>query len=223
MIIYEATNLINGKRYIGKTVYGLHKRKMEHLLAAKNNKENVYFHLAIQKHGEHSFSWKILTHCENLKDLSLMEKYYIELFKSNQRDYGYNLTNGGEGCEGYKHTDAMKMYLSELKKGMYVGCKNGMYGKTHSEKTREAHSLRMRGENHPFFGKKRSEQTRKKIGLGNKGRKISDEQKAVMSAKMKALWNKIDSPYNKHFGSKYFLGRKHSDETKEKMRKAALS
>ena len=43
-IIYKATNLVNGKVYIGQTINTLNKRKMEHYQDAKhrNNKGNLF-------------------------------------------------------------------------------------------------------------------------------------------------------------------------------------
>ena len=32
------------------------------------------------------------------------EKYWIKYFKSNNKKFGYNKTNGGSGIRGYKHT-----------------------------------------------------------------------------------------------------------------------
>ena len=56
-------------------------------------------------------------------------------------------------------------------------------------------------------GKKRSEETKKKIGEGRKGKKLSEETKQKLSEANK--------------GNSYHLGKHHSEEAKRKMREAA--
>lgn len=197
MIIYLSKNVINQKKYIGKTVRQLNNRKISHLSAVRKGRENVYFHNAIRKHGESSFTWEIVCECSTSKELCQKEKYYINLYKTNNPDYGYNLTNGGEGCEGYKHTQANKELMSKMKKGLFVGENNPMYGKHHSKETIIKQSELKKGENHPFWGKKRPEHSMalkgiKRPGVNKKGK---------------------DSPC---------FGKKHSEETKAKIREKAL-
>ena len=63
------------------------------------------------------------------------------------------------------------------KNGMYgdhrfAGENNPMYGKKHSEETRKKmseHHADVSGENNPFYGKKHSEETRKKMSDAIKG------------------------------------------------------
>jgi hypothetical protein len=74
-----------------------------------------------------------------------------------------------------------------------TGCGNYFFGKTHSEETKSFLSDLQRARysdktNHPCFGKKLSEETRKKISdkttgrvAHNKGKPMSDEQKALLS------------------------------------------
>ena len=96
-LIYRATNLVNGKIYIGQTVRTLHKRKLEHLNEAIKKESNFIFHKAIRKYENHNFKWEILGHCDNTNDLDFLEIAFIEKFKSNVRNFGYNMTDGGSG------------------------------------------------------------------------------------------------------------------------------
>jgi group I intron endonuclease len=219
MLIYCAENVINRKRYIGKTVGALSDRITRHLCAVRKGRENVYFHNAIRKHGESNFRWSILCECSSVDELSKMEKHYIGLCRSNDANYGYNLTVGGEGCEGYRHTKANKNLMAEQKKGMYVGEKNPMFGKHHLAETKRKLSETKAGSNHPFYGKPRSEITRKRIGDSNKGKVITAETRKKLSD---ALRGKLSGANNPNFGKAPFLGKKHSPETKERMRHAAL-
>ena len=129
-IIYKATNLINGKIYIGKTVKTLKIRKTKHKSAALNNKTIYPFYRAIRKYGFKNFEWKIIDYALTEEILFEMEKYYIKKLKTKAPD-GYNSTDGGEGMSGLKHTDETKRKLSKHfngrsnernKKGKYVKC-----------------------------------------------------------------------------------------------------
>ena len=70
----------------------------------------------------------------------------------------FNFTVGGDGTVGYKHTNETKRKISEANKGKKrtleqriqmseraKGEKNGMYGKTHSDKVKKAVSKRCKG------------------------------------------------------------------------------
>lgn len=105
MIIYMATNLINGMSYIGQTVTNLDYRIARHIIESKKPKS--YFQRVLKKHGIENFKWKILKKCKNISDLNKSEKYFIEQYKTNKSN-GYNLTDGGEGIVGYRHSEETK-------------------------------------------------------------------------------------------------------------------
>jgi group I intron endonuclease len=79
MIIYKATNLINNKIYIGKTIRTLDDRRKAHIIESHNSK--VYFHDAIRKYGENSFSWEVLTEADSESKLNVLEKFYIACYR----------------------------------------------------------------------------------------------------------------------------------------------
>jgi hypothetical protein len=58
-----------------------------------------------------------------------------------------------------KHTDVIVNKLREIN----MGEKNPMWGKTHTDEIKEAHSQRISGVNHPMFGKKHNESTKELI------------------------------------------------------------
>ncbi len=215
MIIYIAENIVNHKIYIGKTITSLADRKGGHLSAVRKGRENVYFHNAIRKYGEENFRWGILSECSSIEELSQKEKYYIVFHKADDSNFGYNLTLGGEGCDGYKHSEETKKKLSVLKRGLLSGAKNPMYGKTHSPEARAKISNRMKGENNYFWGKKRPDHAAKLIGRKNPkaaeklrgrkypNRKISDHMLQMI---------RLHHPW---------LGKKHSEETKKKISEKA--
>ena len=158
----------SGKRYIGKTTQK-DIRHRNHGYAYGS----TYFHNAIRKHKWENFSYEILEEFDDdVTDefMSDRETHWIEVYDSTNREFGYNLTKGGEGITGYKHTDATKAKMSEASKGHIV-----------SAETRTKISEANKGKNHPYFGKKLSAEHRAKISEANKGHKHTDATKAKMS------------------------------------------
>jgi hypothetical protein len=109
-----------------------------------------------------------------------------------------NVTNGGTGVTGYKHTpesikkrlDAMEGYApsEETKEKMreaHLGEKNHFFGKKHLDVVKQKISeTKKANPSKPWLGKSRSEETRKKISDALKGRvgyKHTDESKEKLS------------------------------------------
>lgn len=142
MFIYKITNNINGKIYIGKTTTSINQRFNRHVKSSQND-SNLYIHNAIRKYGETNFTIEEIDFTDNLKDLSTKEKYWIEYYKSYDKDIGYNLTKGGEGGalvgdalermkqhrKGQKPSQETLQKRSQALKGKLSGEKNPMYGK----------------------------------------------------------------------------------------------
>ena len=94
----------------------------------------MYFWNAIQKYGWDNFEHEILFDGLTKEEAEQKEIELIAYYNSNNKDYGYNLSSGGEsGSKGYKHTDETKKRMSENRKGK----KNSMYGKHHTEESIE--------------------------------------------------------------------------------------
>jgi len=98
-IIYKATNLINNKCYIGQTSVSLEGRKKSHLSQSRYGRESsVYFHNAIKKYGKDNFKWEIIFESEvfDRDEIHKKEIFYIAKYNSNNKIYGYNMTEGGD-------------------------------------------------------------------------------------------------------------------------------
>jgi group I intron endonuclease len=158
--IYRATNVENGKVYVGFDS-DWPKRKNDHLKYSRTNKRCGHFNRAIKKHGEEKFVWDVLyqssdgDHC-----LNTMENHFI-LENNSFGSSGYNMTLGGDGRLGSKTSPETLRKLS-------LALKNP------SDETRLKMSLAQRGKTH-------TEETRLKISLGHTGLKHSDEAKRKMS------------------------------------------
>ena len=91
--IYQITNDINEKIYIGKTEFSIENRFREHCNDAfreRNEKRPLYS--AMRKYGIEHFHIKLI---EETNDPEEREKYWIE--KLGSFKYGYNATIGGDG------------------------------------------------------------------------------------------------------------------------------
>ena len=76
-------------------------------------------------------------------------------------------------------------------KGVYAGENNGMYGKKHTKESREKISMSLKG-NIPWnLGKYWDEETKKKISISNKGKKMSDSTKQKCREKSKQFWDNM--------------------------------
>lgn len=91
--VYCHTNKINGKRYIGIT-QNKPNRRWQNGYGYKNR--NSYFYNAIKKYGWENFEHIILEENLTRKEASEKEKYYIRLYNTNNENYGYNITSGGD-------------------------------------------------------------------------------------------------------------------------------
>jgi group I intron endonuclease len=184
-IIYIFTNINNDKMYIGKTMKKFNQRFLQHLKMSKKD-NNSCFHKAINKYGIDGFVIECLQVSDNLANL--WERHLISRWKT-RAPYGYNLTGGGEGVLGFKHSDATKKYLSEIKKGHIpwnIGiprtketkdkiskankgneswCKGKKLG-PHSEAFKQLISTKLKGRISWTAGNNLSEEHRKKITEG---------------------------------------------------------
>ena len=114
--IYQITCLVNNKIYDGKAV-NIKKRTQGHITDSKNNNRSQYnmpIHAAFRKYGIENFVIEILEEC-NKEDLNKLEKHYITLHNSKDRNIGYNIADGGDGGRlRTKITETQAYLIKEL-------------------------------------------------------------------------------------------------------------
>ena len=93
--IYKITNLVNNKIYIGQTVNSINHRFNQHINSAMHFKGCPYLGKAIRRYGVDNFIVDALEENIPIDLLNDREIYWINYYKSNNKDYGYNLTRGG--------------------------------------------------------------------------------------------------------------------------------
>ena len=96
-IIYKATNIVNGKVYIGLTTKSLNHRKTQHEKVARGSKNCHHFQRSITKYGSDNFIWEELDTAGTIPDLKQLEQDWVWMFHSDNPTYGYNKTKGGDG------------------------------------------------------------------------------------------------------------------------------
>ena len=189
--IYRIKNLINEKSYYGSSK-NIEKRWKKHLNELRKKKHiNNFLQNAWNKYGENNFIFEIVQECEE-KDLLVIEQKYIDLFGY------YNIglkSRGGDNLT--KNPNKMKI-IEKIKKGnklwlnnlsndekkqhfsrpldknpnwkgglTYNFCKCGKrigYKHKHCQKCQPKN-----GKNNPFYGKKHSEEFKKKISFKRMG------------------------------------------------------
>ncbi len=225
--VYIHRNKINNKAYIGITSDDIKKRwKYGH-----GYKHNPYFNAAIKKYGWDNFEHIIWAENLTEKKAKEWEIRLIALFKTNccryrNPEYGYNMTDGGEGCLGRQMSEENKKKISEIMKERLKDPKNHpMYGKHCSEETKKKLSESHKGKFPSIETRAKLSESRKGERKPNYGKPMSDERKKKQSQTMKGRYCGENNP---NYGNHKLAGKNHpnygkkmSEEQRKKMSKAA--
>lgn len=213
--VYYAKNNINSKIYIGLTTSYLCTRKAAHTCSSKRGSMG-YFHLALKKYN-FNFKWGILFESNNINILKKKEGEFIQLFETNNRNKGYNLSTGGEHT---KFNDETKRKISEKAKvRLSIPENNPFYNKTHSDLTK-FHLSKIRKGKRPNNGfvkhsqetKDRLSEIRKKLC---KNPKFTEKMKLYNQLRIKIYCNETKETFEtlkdaaKRLGFGYSYFKKH--------------
>ena len=198
MIIYKVTNTINDKVYIGQTKQTLTKRKHQH----KHNK-NTAIGSAIRKYSQDSFIFEILEECSSYEHMNERENFWIKYYNCIAPN-GYNLVSGGvsrkemseETREKYKKINLGRKRSEETRNKIRLAKLGKKATEDHIQKQKEGMKKRYAECGHHMYGKKLSEEIKRKIGESNKKSMLLNEN------------------------GKYNRGRIHTEESKERIRKS---
>ena len=132
--IYSITNRVDGKVYIGQDTNIPNRRSRHKGDLQRGRHTNPYLQLAYNKYGVDAFVYDDVVCGPFDKDeLTELEQFHIDRYKA--LGLSYNLLPATNSRVGMKNSDRHKQIMS----------------------------LRMRGSNHPQFGKHPSTETLKKI------------------------------------------------------------
>ena len=99
---------------------------------------------AIKDYGIGSFSIEVIDFASSSEELDTKEKYWIKFYDC-MIPKGYNQTIGGRTSKGFRHRKESKEKMSVSKLNIYKGAKNPFYGKKHSDKSRKKMSESRKG------------------------------------------------------------------------------
>ena len=166
--VYMHKNKINDKVYIGITKQKINSRWRK----GKGYKE-CKFRNAIDKYGWDNFEHIILFEHLSKESACNKEMELIKKYNSNDRNFGYNVSTGGDSGAIGTHRK-MSDEHKEKDRIVHLGEKNGMYGR--------------KGAKHPSYGKHLSDETKRKMSEKlkghipwNKGKKLTEEHKLKVS------------------------------------------
>ena len=220
--IYIITNKVNAKQYVGITK-NTKRRWSQHL---RTNGSAPALHAAIKKYGADQFVFSHICDAFDFDAACDIETLLIKQHNT-KAPFGYNITDGGDGVVGVSMTEEQK----ETRRQAHFKFVSGLTLEERSEKFGS------------FRGRKHSDETKAKIKASNLGKNLgrlpSDEARRKMSESQKKvkrgplseetkqkirqalLGRKVPEPEKSKHAS--WLGRKHSEETKAKIRASNIA
>lgn len=182
----------NKKKYVGVTCQNPSRRWRDGI----GYKSQTIMYRAILKYGWDKIEHIILLSGLSKQEAEREERKIIKELKTNDRKYGYNIENGGNT---HKVSNETKRKMSEIAIKRFKIYGGTMLGKKHSKKTKANMSLKKIGVNNPMFGRKLTDEHKKRISIANKGKTASKETKNKLSTSHKGLMVGEKHPnYNKH-------------------------
>ena len=177
--VYKLTSPSN-KVYIGITCQPINKRWVN----GKGYKRCPAIHKAINKYGWDNIKKEVLY--ENLTEehAKFEEIFLIRTYRSNDKRYGYNLTEGGDGVSGRKVSEETKKLISEKNRGKKLTNEQKEHlrqinlGKRHSEEAKRKISAAHKG-NKYCLGKKHTEEFKRQISERERGAKNPRARKVI--------------------------------------------
>mgnify|MGYP003449930680 CR=1 FL=1 len=115
--VYMHTNLTNHKTYVGITCRNVQERWQNGL---GYKKDQPVFYNAIKKYGWDGFEHIIFAEHLTEEEAKHMERLLIAIYKTNCKKYdhpecGYNMTDGGDGIFGVRHSEETKQMSTTWK------------------------------------------------------------------------------------------------------------
>lgn len=160
--IYKYTSP-SGKVYIGQTCKPLSIRAYN----GEGYRHSTYFYNAIKKYGFKNFSCEILKDDLSSEEANYWEIYFINLYNSTNRDFGYNINPGGDN---HTISEEGRKKLSKRMKD-----NNPMKNPETAKKVKEKN-----------IGRKLSEDCRKNISNGHKKKVQCMETGQVFNSRQEA-------------------------------------
>lgn len=175
--IYSINNLINGKRYIGKSKK-IENRIWAHFNLLKKDEPsravNRHLFAAAKKYGLENFSWEILESFEELNEnlLADREVFWMEFYNTTEREFGYNLVKDSSS-RTIVHPETIAIFKETM-----LGDGNPNFGNFWSDEQKASMSqIAIQRHADGFYG----DEWKAKISEASKEMWKDDERKARMA------------------------------------------
>lgn len=173
--LYRIT-MPSGKSYIGITSYTAEDRFAEHAYNAKRGLQRG-INRAIRKYGAESAKLETLVICDKWDYLVDLERRAIAAFGTKGAG-GYNMTDGGEGPQGYKHTPESLRKMGDTHRG-----NSYRVGMKHTDEAKAKMSAARLGKPRLLSDKVRSQLVQSMTGNKHSlGRVVPTDELAMRSA-----------------------------------------
>ena len=154
--VYTITNTVNGKIYVGESINVFQKLRVHRSDLKANRHTNNRLQNSFNKYGIKNFKFELLEE-HNPEFIKSFENYWANLLNSHNPKFGFNL----KSCDPYNQ---------------------GKHSKNTKEKIGKKASVRLKDpKDNPFYGKKHTNEVKALISQHNKGWKMSDKHKKIMS------------------------------------------
>jgi predicted GIY-YIG superfamily endonuclease len=224
-IVYQITNTVNGKRYIGYTGRTLEKRWTRHLESASRakrgkKKKATLFDNAINKYEKDCFIKEII-----FKEPTDRCAKETEILMILDRNPEYNLTFGGDGLSGKAIEELRERNKGNKYASGRVWEKESIDKLSESLKNSHKENPRVFTEEHrqklskSQTGRKHPDSVKKKISIGNTGKVVPQHVIDAVIESNKRRKGEKRSPEWCQFMSEFMSNREISDETKNKISK----
>lgn len=188
--IYRITNVVNGKFYIGSSVYLASRRRGHFHHLRHGTHKNPHLQSAYNKYGEAAFRWDVISIIEDANTLIAAEQAAIDEMRPH-----YNICEvAGRPPMGRVVSEKTRQLISQANKGRKPTAEQrakmsaAQAGRTHAAAARQKISLARRGTGNGMHGKRHTDEAIAKIAAASRARLDRPETQAALS--LGRGWNK---------------------------------
>lgn len=230
-VIYKIINVVNNKFYVGSTTNKKVRFRQHRNLLRGNRHHCKHLQASWNKYGEDKFEFVVVEIVSGGMSLQQVEDIYLLQHVGQPMCYnsGYSSDAPWRNAPpqatpnfGKVMAQQQKEKISEALKEFYAAdyFNHPRVGKKHTEETKlkiKQNRVPTAGENHYRYGKTLSDETKAKIGAAQRGKPKVEGRKVSEEGLLKIRENIESGRSHKHW-----LGRKHTEEAKEKMSKTVF-